>query len=89
MKGVRKDGSLTTNNITSIEKTSEQKKKISLKSNKTKLTEHSIYSCNNTSKANSYTAEEEEDSIIRKNSDSSSTIPKEHDPDLKLLQFIM
>ena len=40
MKGVRKDGSLTTNNITSIGKTSEQKKKISLKSNKTKLTEH-------------------------------------------------
>ena len=89
MKGVRKNGSLKTNNITSIEKTSEQKKKSSLKSNKTKLTEHSIYSCNNPSKENSYTIEEEEDSIIRKNSDSSSTIPKEHDPDLKLLQFIM
>ena len=54
-----------------------------MKSNKNKLTEYSISSCNNPSKANSFAAEEDKDSTTRKHTDLSSTIPKEHGPDLK------
>ena len=48
-----------------------------------KLIKHSISSCNKLNKANSFAAEKETDFIIRKNTDSSSSVPKEHDSDLK------
>ena len=54
-----------------------------MKSNKEKLTEYSISSYKNKSEANLFSEEEENNSAMRKNTDSSSIVPKEHDPDLK------
>ena len=83
MNCLRKYGSITTDVITKLEQTLEQKKKSPLKSNKEKLTEHLISSCNNSNKANSSTAEEQKDYITKKTIDSTSTIPKEYDTDFK------
>ena len=83
MESVRKDESVTNENSISIDQSSEQKSKSSLQSNKDTFTENSISSNNNENKADSFAAEKEKDSTIRKNADSSSTVPKENDPDFK------
>lgn len=83
MESVQKDESFTSDNITIITQSSEQKYTSYLKSNKDKLTKRSISSCNNTSKANLFAIEEDKDYTMRKYIDSLSTVLKEHDPDLK------
>ena len=83
MESVQQDESLTTDNITIIKQLLEQTNTSSLKSNKHKLTERSISSCNKTSKANLFATEEDKDYTIMKYYDSSSTVLIEHDSDLK------